>query len=334
MAILSETESVIYPWQTDQFAQVVSRIETNRLPHALLLAGRAGLGKRSFAVTVAALLLCRNADKGPPCGQCAGCRLLNAGTHPDLYVIEPEESRAIRIEEIRKLIDWLAQTSQQGGYKVVIVYPADVINVNAGNALLKSLEEPRPNTLLILVCDRLSGMLATIRSRCQRLNFAQPSRELSYPWLAGKLADDANAHALLDFSQDRPLLALEIAKGEFLAQRKVLAAGLRRIWQGDGFAIEVAAELMPFDAVELLDMLLFWLNDLLRMLMTKDENSIQNKDMRDLFKLICTKIEQRSLFRFLDRVSEERAALIGPANPNRQLILEDLMIQWADLAGN
>lgn len=333
MSILSETEPEIYPWQALQFARVVTQIEMNRLPHALLLAGQAGLGKRGFALTLAALLLCRNPASGIPCGQCSGCQLLKAGTHPDLFVIEPEKpATSIRIDEIRELIVWVAQTSQQGGYKVVIVHPADRLNINAGNALLKCLEEPRPNTLLILVCDRVSGLLATIRSRCQRLNFSQPRRELSLPWLAGKLADGSVAEAMLDFSQDRPLLALEFAEGEFLAQRKVLAEGLERIWQGDGFAIEVAGQLMSYNALELLDILLFWLNDLLRLLMTKDETNIRNKDMGDLFKQICMQVEQRSLFSFMDRVGEERIALIGPANPNAQLIMENLMIEWSALA--
>ena len=333
MSTLSETEPEIYPWQAQQYAQVVSQIETDRLPHALLLAGQSGLGKRGFALTVAALLLCRPPAGGLPCNQCAGCRLLKAGTHPDLVVIEPEKpGAAIRIDEIRELIVWVAQTSQQGGYKVVIVHPSDRININAGNALLKCLEEPRPNTLLILVCDRVSALLATVRSRCQRLNFSPPSRVVSLPWLADNLTDRSTAELLLDFSQDRPLLAVEFAGAEFLAQRKALAEGLKRIWQGDGVATEVAAELMSYDALELLDIFSFWLHDLLRLLMTKDEKSIKNKDMIDLFNLICMRLERRNLIDFMDRVAEERTALIGPNNPNKLLIVENLMIQWSGLA--
>jgi DNA polymerase-3 subunit delta' len=334
MSILEDIEPRIYPWQTDQFDQVVRRIETDRFPHALLLAGQAGLGKRSFALALASLLLCREPGKGKPCRQCGPCHLMNAGNHPDLYVIEPEEShRDIRIAEIRALVGWVGQTSQQGGYKVVIVCPADAVNVNAGNALLKCLEEPRPRTSLILVCNQVDSVLATIRSRCQRLTFSQPKRALSLPWLTEQLADDADAESLLDFSRDRPLLAVEVAKGEFLTQRKILATGLKRIWQGDGFAIEVAANLSPYDPLEIVDILLFWLSDLLRLAMTKDEKSIRNKDMRDLFKQICTRLEPPRLIDFMDRVGEERAALLSPFNPNKQLMMENLMIQWAGLAG-
>jgi len=333
MLPLLETEPFIYPWQTQQFEQLVTRIETNRLPHALLLAGHTGLGKRAFALKLAALLLCRKPIRGVPCSKCVGCHLLSAGTHPDLHVIEPEGSHtAIRIDEIRGLRQWVEKTSQQGGYKVVIIHPADAININAGNALLKCLEEPRPNTLLMLVCNRVSGLLATIRSRCQRVNFTQPSRDLSLPWLTGKLTDASVAESLLEFSQDRPLLAVEMATGEFLNQRAVLAEGLAKIWRGDGFAIEVAAEMTRYDLLELLDILLFWLNDLLRLSMTKDEKFIKNKDMNDLFKQISMNIEQRRLFDYMDLVGEERAALVGPTNPNKQLLLENLMIQWASLA--
>jgi|TARA_Y100000310_G_scaffold323106_1_gene383045 DNA polymerase-3 subunit delta' len=322
----------IYPWQTHQYAQVVAQIEMDRLPHALLLAGQAGLGKRDFAFSVAALLLCRSPQNAGPCHQCTGCRLLQAGNHPDLVVIEPEKPNSpIRIDEIRELIAWAGQTSQQGGYKVVVVYPADRININAGNALLKCLEEPRPNTLLILVCDRVSALLPTVRSRCQKLNFGQPDRELSLSWLSGNLADVADAESLLDFSQDRPLLAAACADGEFLAERDVLAEGLRRISQRQGVAVEVAAELAPYDAVELLDILLFWLHDLVRLSMTQDEKSIKNKDMGDLFKEISTNIEQRGLFEFIDEVTQERSAVLGPSNPNKQLLLEHVMIRWSEL---
>ena len=129
-----------YPWQEKHRDRLVGLHKVDKLPHALLLSGPAYLGKRDFAFALAALLLCRAPRSGEPCGDCAGCHLFNAGTHPDFRVIEPEGSRSIVIEQIRDLIDWVNQTSQRGGLKAVVIYPAEQMNVHAANALLMPCE--------------------------------------------------------------------------------------------------------------------------------------------------------------------------------------------------
>jgi DNA polymerase III subunit delta' len=142
-----------YPWQAAERKRLVQQREADKMPHALLLSGARHLGKRDFALCMAGYLLCGTPVAGDPCGTCANCHLVAAGTHPDLRLIEPEGSKLIKIEQIRELTDWVNQTAQRGGFKVALIHPAEQMNLNAANALLKSLEEPSAGTVIILVSE-------------------------------------------------------------------------------------------------------------------------------------------------------------------------------------
>ena len=138
-----------YPWQAALWQQLASR---KQHAHAYLLHGPAGIGKRALAERLRALLLCHAPVGLEACGQCKGCHLLAAGTHPDDFVLEPEEvDKAIRVDQVRELVSFVVQTAQLGGRKVVLLEPVEAMNLNAANALLKSLEEPSGNTVLLLV---------------------------------------------------------------------------------------------------------------------------------------------------------------------------------------
>src|SRR5690606_26968585 len=147
--------------------QICAQQAANKLPHALMLAGPKGIGKRHLAEALAHLLLCLAPVEGTPCGKCRSCQLNHAQPHPDFLMLAPEEgSKAIKVDQVRGLIESLGKTAQQGGYKVLVLEPAEAMNINSANALLKSLEEPANNTLLILVSHTPSAVLPTIRSRC------------------------------------------------------------------------------------------------------------------------------------------------------------------------
>ena len=144
------------PWQKELWLSLNDRIESQRLPHAIILNGLEGVGAEHLAYALAFRMLCSQVDKGIPCGQCNGCLTLKAGSHPDFYRLSPQEkSKFIKVDQIRKLCESVAKTSQQGGWKVAVIVPAESMNIASSNALLKSLEEPEPNTLIILVSSRL-----------------------------------------------------------------------------------------------------------------------------------------------------------------------------------
>jgi DNA polymerase-3 subunit delta' len=206
------------PWQLRQWEFFVNRFTQANLPHALLLSGMQGLGKKQFAKQLVAVLLCEASSTAEACQQCASCRLYQANNHPDYYEIALEEdAKNIKIDAIRQLSQQLASTAQRGGNKVALVYPAEAMNVAASNALLKTLEEPPQNTIIILVSSQIDSLLATVRSRCQLINFAMPAYAETVEWLKQQRVEQPEM--LTALAEGAPLTALELAEDESLLQQ-------------------------------------------------------------------------------------------------------------------
>ena len=234
-------------WHREPWSKLAARRRQDRLPHALLLCGAAGLGKRAFADAFAAALLCqRPSADGSACGECRACHLVQAGSHPDLVRVNLElrddgkPRTEIIVEQIRRLSERLALTPQFGGWQVVLIDPADAMNVSASNALLKTLEEPTPATLIALIADQPARLSATIRSRCQRVEFRSPARGDAQAWLAAQAIDANSAAAALDASGGNPGLALAWAKSGGLATRNEVAKDLRHLCAGKTSVVEIA----------------------------------------------------------------------------------------------
>ena len=187
----------------------------NQLAHAYLIAGPAGLGLQFFAEKLAQLLLCIQPKAGRICNECKQCLLIAKNQHPDLHRIRPEgTSRAVKVEQIREASEFLSMTSHAGGPKIVIIEQSHQMNANAANALLKTLEEPNPDSYLLLVTESVSSMMATIRSRCQRLQFEVPRFDESLEWLQGQLLGNEDVTKLLVAADNQPLKALELASSD------------------------------------------------------------------------------------------------------------------------
>jgi DNA polymerase-3 subunit delta' len=196
------------PWLAGESAALAGAYRSGRLPHALLIHESPGAGGEWLATWAAQLVLCRE-EGTTPCGACAACRRVAAGQHPDLAWVRPlEDSRQIRIEQVRDLTAELALTSHAGGYKVAILSPADALNRFAANALLKTLEEPSPRTLLVLVASQPSRLPPTILSRCQRLRVRAPTRAVGVAWLTATRGPAEWAGAL-DAIGEAPMLAVQ-----------------------------------------------------------------------------------------------------------------------------
>jgi len=196
-------------WLGTEMATLAAAHKAGRLPHGLLIHEAPGTGGDWLAKWLASLVLCHNAAQAP-CGACPGCHRVATAQHPDLAVLQPiEESKQIRIEQIRELSDELALTAHQGSYKVAVVTPADTLNRFAANALLKTLEEPPARTLIMLVVTQPSRLPATILSRCQRVRLRAPGRKAAVSWLeASRGPGDWNA--VLDTLGEAPMLAAEV----------------------------------------------------------------------------------------------------------------------------
>lgn len=177
--------------------------QRERPAHAILLGGRAGLLKTELAIEYAASLLCEAPQSSHACGVCAACNWFAQGNHPDFRLIRPDAeasaedgeakpaekgkpSREIRIEQVRALGDFLNTSTHRSGYRVIVVAPAEAMNRHTANALLKSLEEPRPGTVFLLVSDVPDLLLPTIRSRCRQIQIPPPRREKALEFLAAR----------------------------------------------------------------------------------------------------------------------------------------------------
>jgi len=235
------------PWLSASFDTLARAIAVGRVHHGLLLAAPAGLRKRELADAFAASLLCSARDAtGQACGHCRSCTLLAAGTHPDLVRVGLElrddgrPRTEILIDQLRRLAERLALSSQFGGWQVAIVDPADRMNAAAANALLKTLEEPASDTVIVLVADDASRLPATIRSRCQRVDVPAPDPADARAWLVAEGVGGGDADAALAASLGNPGLALEWVRGDALTLRAACIEDLAKLAGGGRSAVDIA----------------------------------------------------------------------------------------------
>jgi DNA polymerase III subunit delta' len=218
-------------WLAPQVEQLRHSRAAGRLAHALLVHDKPGGGGAWLAMKAAQANLCREPDA--PCGRCKICQAVTAGRHPDLYQVGPiEDSRQIRIDQIRELTEQLTLTGYSSAASTAIIAPAEVMLESAANALLKSLEEPRPGVTLVLVTTSPSRLLPTVRSRCQRLDVTLPARAPLMAWLRAERGEGP-WEAVLDVLGNAPLLALEADAALVLRVREETVAALEKARRGE-----------------------------------------------------------------------------------------------------
>jgi DNA polymerase-3 subunit delta' len=236
------------PWQQRAYAHAAAALDGGRLGHALLVCGPAQLGKRAVVDRLAQRALCRTPESdGEPCGHCRSCQLFAAGTHPDheivSFIMNKEGTRLrteIVIEQMRALSARFALTAQYGGAQVVVVDPADAVNHHAFNALLKTLAEPQPGRYLCLLSTEPARLPATIRSRCQKLEFRLPPPEEALAWLASRGHAETAAQEALDAARGHPGLADAWLRDGGLELRRGVTEDLARLARGDASPAETA----------------------------------------------------------------------------------------------
>lgn len=320
----------ILPWHQSQWQEINRRLEGQRLPHALLLTGAAGLGKLQFAVQLAHRLLCQSpTPQGQPCTNCKSCQLFSSGNHPDVYqIVPPEDKTQISIDQIRELCEDFYLTPQLAGYRLAIITPAEAMNHYAANSLLKTLEEPAGKSLLILVSHQPGSLPATIRSRCQRLGFAKPRHEMAIDWLTSKIDGAADAELLLAMADGAPCRAFEMADNKLIDQRVEVLKGLEAIVFGQQDPVSVAERWLKLDAKTSLYWLYSWIVDMTRLQCAEQPPYLSNPDIRQSLKKISTQLRQKQLYQHMDRTIKALANVEGSLNT--QLLLEDMLIPWQD----
>jgi len=318
------------PWHAQQWQRLVAARDAGRLPHALLLAGRAGLGKGYFARRLAASLLCtQRAADGDACGQCQSCHLVRAGSHPDLIRVEPEsEGKMIRIDAIRQLSDKSMLAAQEASFRVIVIEPADAMNRAAANALLKTLEEPASRTVLVLVSSQADRLMPTIRSRCQLVRFAVPPREQVMQWVEG-VTEGADPEALYAISGGAPLTLLRAAEEQWLDTDQALIEELSQLKQRQSNPLVVVEKWEKRPIQRMLDGLKRCLSDLVKVGQGLPGDGLYHPALHGHLQTLAQGIDLSKVFRFLDDIMVVERGLTS--NLNEQMILEGLAAQWLEM---
>jgi DNA polymerase III subunit delta' len=325
VAVVNTAVPQALPWHDGQWSTLTRDLA--RLPHALLLHGQAGIGKDAFAARLAELLLClRRTGDSQACGQCHSCSLFRVGNHPDFLRIAPlEDSSTIVVDQVRGVVDFLSLKAHTASHKIVTISPAQAMNANAANGLLKVLEEPPPGSLLILVVTHLSRVPVTIRSRCVRLSFQRPSSPQALAWLAARAPQTAALDSWLSRAGGAPLTALALVQEQGEDQRPQLLADLASLAAGKGDPVRCAERWKSIGTESCLDWLYRFVTDAIR----HETPALAHgrAKLPEVGKNLS--ISFIDLFAFLDSISIIRKQL--GTGVDEVLALEDLLIRWCEM---
>ncbi|MDH5232045.1 MAG: DNA polymerase III subunit delta' [Gammaproteobacteria bacterium] len=315
-----------FPWQQAQWNQLSTAYSQECLPHGLLFCGSRGVGKKGFAFALAQMVLCEHSmESSQACGQCKSCQLFTAHNHPDLKLTEPDdEHKPIKVNQVREIIDFMNLMPHTSSHRVVIIDQAQQLNHNAANSLLKSLEEPPANSLLILITHRPSALLGTIRSRCRQVLFPAVETALASSWLADQVPGDVNL--LLNLSHGGPLLARELAASDYLQLRQQCFED----WLGlnSNNMLSIANKWVKCGLENVFVMLDSWIMDLIRFKAANDDRLIRNQDLSSQLINLVKHLDMSKLMRLQQQLLERQSQV--QQNINANLLAEDIMIRWLE----
>jgi DNA polymerase III subunit delta' len=315
-----------------QLEIVRQALKHGRLHHAYLFVGAEGVGKKTIAFGLAKTLHC-SAATGDFCGECVNCARVRDRNHPDVRIIEPlAGKKEISIQQIRELEKELNFRSFSGKRKIAILDPATLMNLAAQNALLKTLEEPPQDSLLILIASNAGALLPTLRSRCLRVTFGPLARELISGFLVSRKGLEAEAAEFLAaMSLGRLSAVVGIDSQKLLDRRGEWVRLVSSLGAGDYRAAIDAAEVLAGskeNCLTFLEWVESWFRDLLTYGVTGNREDVINTDMLPQIQKQSTSIDFGRLFA---RIAEAKAAVEGiQRNLNRRMTMENLLLNTVE----
>ena len=313
--------------QQKQLGSLRAALASGRLHHGYLFLGPAGVGKRLTALALAKALHCGEAENDY-CGGCVNCRRIDDGNHPDVRVIEAlSTKKEISIQQVRELERELNYRSFTGQRKVAIIDPATALNLSSQNALLKTLEEPPQNSLIILIAVNDGGLLPTLRSRCLRLSFTPLPRQEIATYLQARVGmGEADAQCLAALSMGSMAAALTLKDAELGEKRKAWTAMLGAFNERDYRGVMRAAEALAAnrdDTMDLLDWAESWYRDLVIAELAQSTDECVNLDMRQEIEKQTSQVGFKAALSALERIATARTEI--QRNLNRRMVLEKFL---------
>lgn len=325
MEMQSITTFPPYPWLQQLWEQLQKLRLSQQLPHAILLVGAEGLGKFELGQAFAHSLLCKStSETGQPCGHCSGCNLIQAGNHPDFQVIEPEEEgKAIKIDAIREFIAQESITAHAGGYKPVLIRPAEAMNQASANSLLKTLEEPVSGTIMMLISANPSRLPATIRSRCHLITVPVPSVDVAIQWLQ-TIIPNSDAESMLQSVAGSPLKAVQMSGQEKQESYQAILNDFLDVLALKKDPVATAGNWVKQDSKEILLWMCGWVIDMLRLQMVTESPNLLNQQQKQRLQSIAYETNTKGLYEALSHIYDARSNI--DATLNIQMVLERLLL--------
>ncbi len=338
----------LFPWQQADWQQLLQYQNTQKIPHALLLTGSKGLAKFEFAILWANTLLCETLSNtelldstATACGHCAACELFAANTHPDFMLIQPEEEgKAIKVAQIRELVGFVSLTQSRSKRRVIVINPAESMNMNAANSLLKTLEEPPENTVIILVSSKPHSLPATIRSRCQHFPVSTADTTTIQSWLTRTGQYSQNEVDLaLSLTENSPINAQFYLDSSILGISDELLNDWQMLASGKAKPPAIAEKWLKQPENVPIRLVYTWLVDMIRyQSLNQGHERLLDDNAHALFyhngnatlQNLAISIPAKRLFVIYDKVIE--ILKLGHTSLNKQLQLESLLIQWSLIA--
>lgn len=314
-----------YPWLRPHFEQLIGSYQAERGHHALLIQALPGMGDDALIYAITRFLMCQQPEGHKSCGKCRGCQLMQAGTHPDYYTLEPEKGKStLGIDAVREVSEKLYEHARLGGAKVVWLKDAAILTEAAANALLKTLEEPPEKTWFFLSCREPGRLLATLRSRCRLHHLAAPQEAWSLTWLSREVTASQEAMlAALRLSSGAPAAALALLQKDVWSQREALCRAVETALDS-GDWLSVLPALNSDQAAERLHWLAALLLDSLKL--QQGATLLSNPDVWPLVNTLANRLSGTSLRAILHEVCQSREQLLSVTGLNRELVLTDRLL--------
>ncbi|MEG5551940.1 DNA polymerase III subunit delta' [Enterobacter wuhouensis] len=314
-----------YPWLRPHFEQLIGSYQAGRGHHALLIQALPGMGDDALIYAITRFLMCQQPEGHKSCGKCRGCQLMQAGTHPDYYTLEPEKGKStLGIDAVREVSEKLYEHARLGGAKVVWLKDAAILTEAAANALLKTLEEPPEKTWFFLSCREPGRLLATLRSRCRLHHLAAPQEAWSLTWLSREVTASQEAMlAALRLSSGAPAAALALLQKDVWSQREALCRVVETALDSDDW-LSVLPALNSDQAAERLHWLAALLLDSLKL--QQGATLLSNPDVWPLVNTLANRLSGTSLRAILHEVCQSREQLLSVTGLNRELVLTDRLL--------